>query len=136
MKKTDEGQHNDEEKPLTQQELPFLQAFSYGDVRRHMHPFNPGSKSWWEICRINGLTSINLTKLDVLSELEVIRLGTAYKLDGEAITAVPATIEALEKVEVIYEDLPGWQEDISKVGQLDKDCTARLTRKPTQFVSP
>ena len=77
-------------------------------------------KAWviMRICRINGLTSINLTKLDVLSELETIRLGTAYKLDGQAITAVPATIEALEKVEVIYEDLPGWQEDISKVEQL------------------
>lgn len=65
--------------------------------------------------RINGLTSINLTKLDVLSDLETIRLATAYNLEGQSITAVPSTIEALERVEVVYEDLPGWKEDISKV---------------------
>jgi len=67
------------------------------------------------VCRINGLTSINLTKLDVLSDLDTIRLGTAYQVGGKAVTAVPATIEALEAVEVVYEDLPGWKQDISKV---------------------
>lgn len=66
-------------------------------------------------CRINGLTSLNLTKLDVLSDLDTIKLGTAYKLDGQEITAVPATIEALERVEVVYEELQGWKHDISKV---------------------
>ena len=50
----------------------------------------------------------------MLSDLKTIKLAVAYTLDKEKITAVPSTIEALERVEVVYEDLPGWQEDISK----------------------
>jgi adenylosuccinate synthase len=67
------------------------------------------------LCRINGLTHINLTKLDVLSELETIRLGVGYKLNGKAISGMPSEIADVEKVEVVYEDIPGWQTDISKV---------------------
>ena len=66
-------------------------------------------------CRINGLTHINLTKLDVLSELETIKLGVGYKVDGKDIKSVPSEISTLEKVEMVYEDIPGWQSDISKV---------------------
>lgn len=67
------------------------------------------------MCRINGLTHINLTKLDVLSELETIRLGVGYKLNGKSISGMPSEIADVEKVEVVYEDIPGWQTDISKV---------------------
>lgn len=67
--------------------------------------------------RINGLTHINLTKLDVLSEMETIKLGVGYKVDGKSIPSVPSEIATLEKVEVVYEDIPGWQTDISKVRQ-------------------
>lgn len=66
-------------------------------------------------CRINGLTHINLTKLDVLSDLDTIKLGVRYRLDGKEISAVPGLIEDFEKAEVVYEELPGWKEDISKV---------------------
>lgn len=69
------------------------------------------------MCRVNGLTHLNLTKLDVLSELDTIQLGVAYRLHGKEIAAVPATIEELEALEVIYEALPGWKQDISKVGE-------------------
>ncbi|KAK9914823.1 hypothetical protein WJX75_001005 [Coccomyxa subellipsoidea] len=69
--------------------------------------------------RINGLTHINLTKLDVLSELETIRLGVGYKLNGKAISGMPSEIADVEKVEVVYEDIPGWQTDISKVRTWD-----------------
>ena len=68
------------------------------------------------VCRINGLTHINLTKLDVLSDLATIQLGVAYSLHGQRITTVPAQLEALEAVTVEYEELPGWQSDLSKVG--------------------
>ncbi|CAL5221508.1 g3712 [Coccomyxa viridis] len=82
--------------------------------------------------RINGLTHINLTKLDVLSELETIKLGVGYKVDGKSITSVPSEIATLEKVEMEYEDIPGWQTDISKVRRWDdlpknaKDYIARI----------
>ncbi|KAK9823163.1 hypothetical protein WJX72_000768 [[Myrmecia] bisecta] len=69
------------------------------------------------VARINGLTHINLTKLDVLSELESIRLGVAYKVGGETLRSVPADLEVLEAVEVQYEEIPGWQCDISKIRQ-------------------
>lgn len=51
----------------------------------------------------------------MLSGLETIKLGVGYKLGSEPISSVPSTIEELEAVEVVYEELPGWKEDISKV---------------------
>eukprot|EP00884_Botryococcus_braunii_P017253 jgi/Botrbrau1/4210/Bobra.0044s0013.1 len=65
--------------------------------------------------RINGLTALNLTKLDVLSDLDKIPLGVAYRLNGQILSAVPADIPALEELEVVYEEMPGWKRDISKV---------------------
>jgi len=66
--------------------------------------------------QINGFTHLNITKLDCLSELKEIKIGVAYKMpDGTVTTAFPASIEDLEKVEVIYETLPGWEKDISGV---------------------
>lgn len=67
-------------------------------------------------CQINGFSALNLTKLDVLSGLSRIRLGVAYKgPDGNVLKSFPADLDLLQKVEVIYEDLPGWQADLSKV---------------------
>ncbi|GLI63515.1 hypothetical protein VaNZ11_006500 [Volvox africanus] len=67
-------------------------------------------------CRINGLTHLNITKLDVLSELEEIKIGVAYKTrDGQTLRSVPADLETLENVEVVYETFPGWKSDISGV---------------------
>jgi len=63
--------------------------------------------------RINGLTHLNLTKLDVLSGLDSIRVGVGYRLDGTPLRSFPSTISDLERVEVVYEDLPGWKVDIS-----------------------
>jgi Adenylosuccinate synthetase len=61
------------------------------------------------------LTTLNLTKLDVLSGLDMIPLGIAYRLNGKVLDSVPADIPALEELEVVYEELPGWKCDISKV---------------------
>lgn len=51
----------------------------------------------------------------MLSELPAIRLGVGYRLDGRDLPSVPADLDALERVEVVYEELPGWQSDISAV---------------------
>ncbi|KAL6751939.1 Adenylosuccinate synthetase [Haematococcus lacustris] len=68
------------------------------------------------VARINGLTHINLTKLDVLDKLAEIKVATAYHTpDGRTLASVPADLETLESVQVQYETLPGWQQDISKV---------------------
>lgn len=59
--------------------------------------------------RINGITGLCLTKLDVLDELKEIKIATAYQLDGAIINEMPTTVEALAKCEPIYESLPGWK---------------------------
>ncbi|HMR01637.1 MAG TPA: adenylosuccinate synthetase, partial [Candidatus Gracilibacteria bacterium] len=62
---------------------------------------------------LNGLTAINLTKLDVLDDLDTLKIAVAYKLDGKTISSPPAAIEDLARVEVEYIEMPGWKEDIS-----------------------
>jgi len=63
---------------------------------------------------LNGITSINLTKLDVLTKFQSIKIGVGYKLNGEPISFVPALLEDFASVQVEYEEMPGWQEDLSK----------------------
>jgi adenylosuccinate synthase len=62
---------------------------------------------------INGYTSVNLTKLDVLTGLNPLRIGVVYKLHGQVLQSVPACAEDMAAVEVVYEEMPGWTEDIS-----------------------
>lgn len=67
-------------------------------------------------CQINGFSSLNLTKLDVLSDLPEIQLGVSYKqTDGTLIESFPSDLLVLEQLKVEYEVLPGWQSDISSV---------------------
>ncbi|XP_074309227.1 adenylosuccinate synthetase 2, chloroplastic-like [Silene latifolia] len=67
-------------------------------------------------CQINGFSSLNLTKLDVLSDLSEIQLGVAYTdVDGTPIKSFPGDLRVLERLKVEYEVLPGWQTDISLV---------------------
>jgi adenylosuccinate synthase len=74
---------------------------------------------------INGINSLNLTKLDVLSGFESLKIGRGYKLDGKAIQFVPASLKNFAKVKVDYIEMPGWEEDISqakKFGDLPKNA--------------
>jgi adenylosuccinate synthase len=59
--------------------------------------------------RINGFTSLVITRLDILDVLPGVKICTAYKLDGKTIEDFPASIAALEKCEPVFEELPGWQ---------------------------
>ncbi len=63
--------------------------------------------------QLNGMTSINLTKLDVLTGLGSLKIGTAYHYNGEKLPSFPCCINKLEQVEVDYIEMPGWDEDIS-----------------------
>jgi len=58
--------------------------------------------------RVNGLWGIALTKLDVLSGIETLRICTGYELDGRTVTELPGDLEELSRVKPVYEDLPGW----------------------------
>ena len=69
---------------------------------------------------INGLTDLCITKLDVLSGLDEIKVCTAYKINGVETTQFPSDIDSLEKVEPVYVTLPGWQEDIVGINQFEE----------------
>ncbi len=62
--------------------------------------------------RLNGLTDIALTKLDVLGGLEKIKICTAYKYRGTSISEYPAGLPVQQGCEPVYEELSGWDEDI------------------------
>ena len=68
--------------------------------------------------RLTGAGSIALTKLDVLTGLDPLRICTAYRLDGQQTRSVPASAELLERCEPVYEELEGWGEDISGVSRM------------------
>ena len=68
---------------------------------------------------LNGFTSLNLTKLDVLDDLDEIKIATSYSLNGEKIDRFPARLEDLAEVEVEYETMPGWKESLQEVTSWD-----------------
>ncbi|CCT64198.1 probable ADE12-adenylosuccinate synthetase [Fusarium fujikuroi IMI 58289] len=58
---------------------------------------------------INYYDSLNLTKLDVLDTFETIKIAIAYKIDGEELDSYPADLDILNRAEVVYHEMPGWQ---------------------------
>jgi len=68
--------------------------------------------------RINGLTGIAITKLDVLSGLNILKIATAYRYKNDILTQFPVT-KVLESCEPVYEELPGWSEDLTAVQHFD-----------------
>lgn len=92
--------------------------------------------------RVNGLTGLALTKIDILSALSEIKIGVGYKKGGQTLDSFPST--GLDQVEVIYETLPGWQSDICKARKLSDlpsncrryiDRLVELTGVPVKFIS-
>ncbi|KDN39609.1 Adenylosuccinate synthetase [Tilletiaria anomala UBC 951] len=78
-------------------------------------------------CLINGYTSLNLTKLDILDNLKEVKVAVAYLQNGKELPCFPADLDILANVEVKYETLPGWQGDISTAQtfeELPENCRA------------
>lgn len=69
--------------------------------------------------RVNGLTDLFLTKLDVLSSWEQIPVCVAYEVDGQRVEELPDTQTGFHHAKPIYEVLPGWQSDISGAREFD-----------------
>ena len=69
--------------------------------------------------RVNGLTSISLMLLDVLTGFDKIQVCTAYKMGDKIIKDFPASLEDLAKCEPVYEELEGWTEDITSVERFE-----------------
>ncbi|MFV1996374.1 MAG: adenylosuccinate synthase [Acidiferrobacterales bacterium] len=82
-------------------------------------------------CFINSITGLCITKLDVLDGLDVVKLCIAYKVDGKARTTPPTGAEALENVEPVYEEMPGWKEStvgVKNRSDLPANAIAYLNR--------
>jgi adenylosuccinate synthase len=79
--------------------------------------------------RLNGITSLALMKLDILSGFDKIGICTGYKLNGELLTEFPTSAYELEKVEPVIEFVPGWKEDITKTTSL-----MDLPRNATNYI--
>jgi len=61
---------------------------------------------------INNYSSINVTKLDVLSFLDEIKVGMYYTIDSKKVEGMPSTLAEVAKIKVHYATLPGWKSNI------------------------
>ncbi len=108
----------------------------------------PRRCGWFDVellrhaARVNGLTSLALTKIDVLSHYDEIQIGVAYSRNGELLDGFPAT--GYDDLQVKYEIMPGWRKDIRaarSMADLPKECRAYIDRLvelvgvPIQFIS-
>ncbi|CAM4375652.1 adenylosuccinate synthase [Paenibacillus endophyticus] len=69
--------------------------------------------------RVSGITGLSLNSLDVLTGLETVKICTGYKLRGEVIETYPASLKMVSECEAVYEEHPGWSEDISNAKTLE-----------------
>ncbi len=70
--------------------------------------------------RVSGITDLSLNSIDVLTGLETVKICVAYKYRGETINEFPASLKQLSECEPVYEELPGWNEDITGVKDLNE----------------
>jgi adenylosuccinate synthase len=64
-------------------------------------------------CRMNGFTSLAVTRLDVLTGFDNVKLCTEYELDGSRLRWLPSDAKNLQRVEPVYETMAGWREDLT-----------------------
>ena len=81
--------------------------------------------------KINGLTSINMTKLDVLTGVKKIKVALNYELDGKVLNgSMPASLDNLARCKVNFREFDGWEEDISNVTDF-----AKLPRNAQTYIT-
>ncbi len=69
--------------------------------------------------RLNGITGLAITKLDVLSGQSTIKIATSYEADGKEFKTMPSNIRMTERVKPVYETISGWQEEIGEARSID-----------------
>ncbi|WP_010648872.1 adenylosuccinate synthase [Oceanobacillus massiliensis] len=70
--------------------------------------------------RVSGITDLSLNSIDVLTGIETLKICTAYRYKGEIMKEFPASLKVLDECEPVYEEMPGWTEDITGVKTLDE----------------
>jgi adenylosuccinate synthase len=86
--------------------------------------------------RLNGLTGIGITKLDVLGGLESLKICTGYDYKGEILSDFPANLKILAECKPVYEALPGWPEEISHIRKFEDlpDNTQNYLRRVAELI--
>jgi adenylosuccinate synthase len=117
----------------------------YGTVTRR-----PRRCGWFDAvaarytCRLSGVDVLAVMLLDVLSELEEIRICTAYEIDGRRVSVFPSHVDDLRRAVPVYETLPGWRQEISAMREYAelpvraRQYLARLSElvgRPVEIVS-
>lgn len=77
--------------------------------------------------RLNGLTELAVTKLDILDVLPIVKICTAYEIDGQRFDHMPLDLRMLARAVPIYEQLPGWESDLTEIRHHD-DLPANARR--------
>ncbi len=94
--------------------------------------------------RVNGLGGLAITKLDTLTGFKTIKVCTAYQLEDEVITEFPASVDIVARCKPVYEELEGWNEEISGIKEISQLPSAaqrylsrieELTQTPIHIVS-
>lgn len=94
--------------------------------------------------RVSGITDLSLNSIDVLTGIETLKICTAYRYKGKIMEEFPASLKVLAECEPVYEELPGWTEDITKVTSLHElpdnarhylERIAQLTQIPLSIFS-
>ncbi|WP_072684490.1 MULTISPECIES: adenylosuccinate synthase [unclassified Holdemania] len=86
----------------------------------------PRRCGWLDLCvvkqaaRINGLTDLVITKIDVLSQFKTLPVCVGYELDGKVTTSIPASLEEYAKAKPVYRMMDGWEEDITGIRQFEE----------------
>jgi len=92
-----------------------MQGMEYGTTTGR-----PRRTGWFDVVAaryaimINGMTSVVMTKLDVLQNVKKIKICTHYEIEGKKTDKFPLDAESLSIAEPVYEEMAGWDEDISK----------------------
>ena len=70
--------------------------------------------------RVSGITDLSLNSLDVLTGIKTLKICVAYRYNGKIIENYPANLRILSECEPVYEELPGWTEDITNCKSIDE----------------
>lgn len=70
--------------------------------------------------RVSGMNCLSLNLLDILTGLKTIKICTAYELDGQKIDYYPASLKELERCRPVYEELPGWEENLTQMTKFEQ----------------
>ena len=94
--------------------------------------------------RLNGLSSLAITKLDVLTGLDQLKICVGYDIEGQRLSSRPASMKKMAQCRPVYKEMPGWEDDISQarqVSELPENAQSyirtieEITGVPVSFIS-